>query len=374
MPLTAGFISVDDHVQEHPQVWTDRMSQAKWGDRIPHVVETPAGDERWVIDGKVRWPNRVASAAALMPDRNHEPQRWDQVPRAAYDPHERLTAMDAAGITHSVLYPAVAGEAGQQFGAAADPAFELACVQAYNDWLIDEWVSASARFVPQCIVPIAPIEATVAEIRRAVGRGHRGVVYPAVPMHLRDVPHLNNLDYDPIWSTCAELGVPLCFHAGASPRLQYPAYTGLADELAGALGAATAPASSAIVLVNLLCSRILLRHPDLRVIFGESALGWGAFLLEYADHQFEQDRVQNYELKPSEMFRRQCYLTGWYEPVAGHIEYLGAPNLLWATQFPLASSTWPSTRKTIEHCFVDVPAEPQRQILWGNAAGLYGLC
>ena len=76
--------------------------------------------------------------------------------------------MDAAGIDYSVLYPTVAGLAGETFGRLKDPALELACVQAYNDWLIDEWAGASDRFIPQCIVPIGPVEATVTEIRRAV--------------------------------------------------------------------------------------------------------------------------------------------------------------------------------------------------------------
>ncbi len=37
MKLKYGFISADDHVQEHPEVWSSRMSKTKWGERIPHV-------------------------------------------------------------------------------------------------------------------------------------------------------------------------------------------------------------------------------------------------------------------------------------------------------------------------------------------------
>ena len=29
MELRFGLISVDDHIQEHPQVWTSRMSQSR---------------------------------------------------------------------------------------------------------------------------------------------------------------------------------------------------------------------------------------------------------------------------------------------------------------------------------------------------------
>ena len=51
MELKYGLISVDDHVQEHPEVWTQRLSQAKWGDRIPHVATQADGTECWMVDG-----------------------------------------------------------------------------------------------------------------------------------------------------------------------------------------------------------------------------------------------------------------------------------------------------------------------------------
>src|SRR5688572_28031971 len=190
MELKYGFISADDHVQEHPEVWTSRMSRQKWGDRIPHIERKPDGNDTWVIDGHVIALGGVAIAGTVTGARA-EPRRWEDVPPMVYNAHERLNTMDADGVDYSVLYPAVAGLAAETFGKLDDPDLELGCVQAYNDWLIEEWASVSPRFVPQCIVPIWPMEQTVAEIRRAVARGHRGVIYPASPMELRDVPHIN---------------------------------------------------------------------------------------------------------------------------------------------------------------------------------------
>ena len=43
MELKHGFISCDDHVQEHPEVWTKRMSKEKFGDRIPHIAKQADG-------------------------------------------------------------------------------------------------------------------------------------------------------------------------------------------------------------------------------------------------------------------------------------------------------------------------------------------
>jgi uncharacterized protein len=372
MELRHGLISVDDHVQEPPDLWTSRLSRRRWGDRIPHL-ERSSGADRWVVDGQIALGGHAALAGALMRDRNHDPARWDDVPPAAYRPADRLTAMDAAGVDASILYPTVAGLAGETFARIQDPELELACVQAYNDWLLDEWAAASDRFIPQCIVPIWPPDATVKEIERAVGRGHRGVVFPAVPMDLRSVPHVSEPDYDAVWSACEELGVPLCLHAGSSPGLQYPGSSTLSSEVAAALDAATRPVSSVYVLGLYLFSRILLRHPKLQVVLAESALSWGMLYLEWADHQFDHDGLdrEGYDLTPSEMFRRQCYFDAWYDKVAPFASYVGVDRILWSTNLPLANSTWPRTQETITSCFQGVDAPAREQVLWRNASSLY---
>ena len=366
-------ISTDDHVQEPPDLWSARLAKSKWGDRVPHLERTAEGTDRWVVDGQVLLGGHPARAGALMPDRNTEPTRWDEVPPAAYVPSERLKVMDAAGVEFSVLFPTVAGMAGETFGRLQDTELELACVQAYNDWLIEEWAGASDRFIPQCIVPVWPPEATVAEIRRAVEMGHRGVVFPAVPMDLRDVPHVAGPEYDPVWAVCEELDVPLCLHAGSAPGLQYPGSPAMAPVLAEALDAVTKPVSSVFVLSLLLFSRMLLRHPKLRVVLAESALSWGMLYLEWADHQFEHDGLERegYELTPSQMFHRQCYLNAWFDRVAPFAPYVGADRVLWSTNLPLATSTWPQTQETIERCFRGVSEEDTKQVLWKNAASIY---
>jgi predicted TIM-barrel fold metal-dependent hydrolase len=93
-------------------------------------------------------------------------------------------------------------------------------------------------------------------------------------------------------------------------------------------------------------------------------------LLEYADHQYEQDHC-NYELKPSQMFHRQCYLTTWYDPVKMNARHIGTDRILWATNFPTANSTWPDSRQFAEKCLAGMSDSEQEQILRGNAAELY---
>ncbi len=374
MSAKTFFISVDEHVQETPDVWTKQLSQSKWGDRIPHIERNSDGVERWVFDGRDIVLDGVADCGAVMADRTKNPQRWSEVPVSVYDPKERLKAMDAAGVDYAVLYPTVAGSGGQTFGCIEDPELELACVQAYNDWLLEEWASASGRFIPQCITPLFPMEEVVKEVRRCVANGHRGVIYPSIPMELRNVPHINDSVYDPLWASCQELNVPICFHAGASSGIQIPAYEGYSPTLAAAFQSIARPASSVSVLVNLLISKVLMRFPGLKVVLAESGLGWGAYLLEYTDFQAKGDQLpQNgFDLMPSELFKRQCYLVGWYDRESLRVRnYIGTENILWSTQFPLATSTWPRTQAALAKSFEGVAEGDKQRMLWENAAKLY---
>ena len=376
MDLKYGFISADDHVQEHPEVWTSRLSKQKWGERIPHVEKQSDGSEYWVIDGRRISLAGVALAGALMGDRACEPKRWQDVPPMVYSAAERLKAMDIDGVDYSVLYPIVGGLAAETFGKLDDPDLELACVQAYNDWLIDEWASVSPRFVPQCIVPIWPMERTVAEIRRAVAKGHKGIIYPASPMELRAVPHINEPVYDPLWAVCEELGVPICFHSGASPKIQMRPGDGFSPAVAAAFSSVVRSVSSVAVVANFLISRVLHRFPKLKVVFAESSLGWGAYELEYADYQSEADGLpsEGYPLKPSELFQRQCYFTCWYDRMSVRVRrYLGTSNILWSSNFPLSTSTWPNSRQHADLSFVEIPVHEKRLMQWENAAKLYSL-
>jgi len=309
------------------------------------------GSDAWIVDGQRMSLPGVAVAGAAMADRGQEPRRWDDVPPMVFNARERLKAMDVDGVDCAILYPSVSGLAAETFGKLDDSDLELACVQAYNDWLIDEWADVSPRFVPQCIVPIWPME-------------------------LRAVPHINEAAYDPLWATCQELGVPLCFHAGGSPKIQMRPGDAFSPAVAAAFSGVVRSVSSIAVVANFLLSRVLDRFPKLKIVFAESSLGWGAYEIEYADYQSEADGLpsEGYTLKPSELFQRQCYFTCWYDHTSLRVRrYLGSANILWSSHFPLATSSWPNTKQRAELSFTDVPDQEKRQIQWENAVKLYSL-
>ena len=192
-------------------------------------------------------------------------------------------------------------------------------------------------------------------------------------MHLRKVPHVSGPEYDPLWSVCEELAVPVCLHAGASPELQSPLPPQMNPALAAALDAATKPVSTVFVISLYSFSRVLLRHPKLRLVLAESALSWGMLDLEWADHQFEHDGLarEGYDLTPLQMFKRQCFFNAWYDQIAPFTDYIGADHILGrlisAREFDLAANP----RRAIDHCFKGLTAEARERVLWKNAAELY---
>jgi predicted TIM-barrel fold metal-dependent hydrolase len=379
MSSEQSFISTDDHVLEPPDLWTARLSKSKWGDQIPHLERQTDGTEQWIIDGQTFPLVGGGSVGACLKDPSSAPQRWEDVPSVCYRPGERLNAMDTDGAAYSVLYPMVAGIAGEVFGRIKNAELEIACVRAYNDWIIEEWGSASNRFLPQCIVPLSSVAAAVEEAGRAVAKGHKGIILPAVPSHLRpELRNVNDPEYEAFWSACEELSVPLCFHAGASPRLQLQPYSGYSRAVAQAFQSYTRPFSAMNFMGNFLVSRILERHPRLKTIFADTALGWITFALESSDYAFDQTRTQEhlgYKLKPSEAFQRQCYVIGWYDKhnLQQACRFPGANNILWAMNFPFATSSWPRTSAAIDACFAGVSEGDRRRVLWANAAELYGV-
>ena len=178
------------------------------------------------------------------------------------------------------------GFSGEVFGAIADAELELACVQAYER-LVDRRMggdnsvssrSASCRFSDR---------SDHCRDRRAVSRGHRGVIFPAEPMHLRKLPHINSSTTIRFGQPARELSVPLCFHAGSAPQFDFL----WRRTCRPSSRQPSVYRSSGQRLFDL--TNFLLAHPAALPLpqsyVARAPSGRGTFLLEYADHQYEQD-------------------------------------------------------------------------------------
>lgn len=375
MALKFNVISADDHVQEPPDCWTSRLSSSQWGDQIPQVVKRPDGNERWSIGGEVKWETSVARTGALATPRSNEPQHWAEVPKPAHDPEERLVVMDQDGIDAQVLYPSAAGLGGELFSEIRDPALEVAATQAYNDWILETWGAKSPRFLPQCIVPVSSVEAAKTEAARALGKGHRGVVMTPFPWHVNEsTPHLHDRVWDPFWAVVQDADVPICFHSGTTPRMMLEGYEGFNAATARGFENVIRPISSATAVISFLLSGILERFPKMKIVFSASTLDWVPFQLELADHEWRTSMLEKegVKLKPTELFHRQCYVTTWFDKAGLMMrDFLGVGNILWQSEFPLGTSTYPNSADFIQRNFEGIEKADRDRILYQNAAELY---
>ena len=65
---------------------------------------------------------------------------------------------------------------------ADDKELGLACVKAYNDWMVEEWCAPSGGVnIPLCIMPLWDVELAAAEIQRNADRGVRAFCFSELP-------------------------------------------------------------------------------------------------------------------------------------------------------------------------------------------------
>nr|MDT0665398.1 amidohydrolase family protein [Micromonospora sp. DSM 115978] len=92
------------------------------------------------------------------------------------------------------------------------------CVEAYNDWMVDEWCGGSGgRLIPLCIVPLWDVDLAVAEVRRNAARGVRAVAFSEIPAYL-GLPSIHSRYWDPFFAACQETGTVLCMHIGSGTK------------------------------------------------------------------------------------------------------------------------------------------------------------
>jgi predicted TIM-barrel fold metal-dependent hydrolase len=387
MEIKYGLISCDSHAQPDKDAFTSRMSKAKWGDAIPHLAETTdkahmavAFDrpvQRWLVNGQVVGNRGVVNCPTVMADpmRKYFPQHWDEVPSYVYNPADRLGALDQDGVDGEVLFPNDPVQSGTFFQGNAE--FELDCVRAYND-AIAAWREVSERYVPLAVMPyMSGIEVTVAEVQRAVQKGHRGVVMLVEPSQsLEGLKHFNDPYWDPLWAACQELDVPIHWHASGGLRLSMPRWSGYSRNQEQAVGPSGGFSVQAQFLPNLIFSGVLDRYPRLKWVCAETGLGWVNYILEGCDHEWERRHLwtEGILTRPSALFRRQIYVDFWYESAGIQQRHnIGIENIMWESDYPHSTSTYPESWEFVNRTLAGVPEDERKQLLYGNAMRVYGL-
>jgi len=379
-------IDVDTHVVEPPDLWTSRVS-SKWGDLVPNVRwDETVGYEAWFTGDQRLSAVGAPAMAGWHEHPPYHPRKWEDTDPVSWDAVRRLRQMDDYGIRSQVLYPNVAVFDAKSLLAMQDRELRLACVQAYNDFQTDWSGVAPDRLLPMSSLPFWDLPATLAEIERCASMGHRGIVFTQDPGYF-GLPQLTDRHWDPMWASAQEKRMPVNFHiaSGAVDLNTLGASENGAHANYAMMGVSYF-VSNAKTISQIICGGICHRFPELNFVSVESGIGWIPFALEGLDWQWKNCGVPEehpeYDLLPSEYFRRQIYGCFWFERDSAHsaIAQIGADNVLYETDFPHPTSMSPGPASTAQRPddflranFLDVDEVSLRKILHDNAARIYHL-
>jgi len=390
-------ISVDDHVVEPPDLWTSRLP-AKYQEKAPHVVRermkfhfvggtfsfernAPGGDwgDLWLYDDLV-YPFPKLSAAIGFPDLKNEPVTFDDIRPGSWKQKERLEDMAANYTDASICFPNVLPRfCGQAFLERGDKELALLCVQAYNDWMIDEWCAGAGKdiLIPLTIVPLWDANLAADEIRRCAAKGSHAVAFTENPYHL-GLPSMHDKAHwwDPFLQACDETDTVINMHIGSSSKMP-----------------STSPDSPFIVssiltfqnamgsMVDWIISGTFARFPNLRIAYSEGQAGWVPYVLERADKLWEE-RVADETFGSTLPNPPSSYVPGhiWFclfDDEVGLLnrDIIGMDQLTFEVDYPHADSTFPHTEETANKIVqkAGLSDAESYKLLRGNAIELYHL-
>jgi predicted TIM-barrel fold metal-dependent hydrolase len=387
-------ISVDDHVVEPPHLWQAWLPE-KYRDRGPKVERRGIGEIRhigggryeqsfdpegpkadvWVYEDLVYIHKRHVAAVGYSRDEmTMTPMTYDEMRPGCYDPKARVEDMLANHVDGSLSFPTFPRFCGQTFTEAKDKELGLACVRAYNDYMVEEWCSDSGGvLIPLTIVPLWDAELAAAEVRRNAERGVHAVCFSEIPVHL-GLPSIHSGFWDPFFRACEETATTINMHIGSSSRM--PATSADApDGVAATLSFNNSMAS----LSDWLFSGKLVQFPQLKLAYSEGQIGWLPYLLERADTVWEEHRawIGRNGLTPeppSHYYRRNvfgCFFRDHHGVVAR--DAIGIDTITFETDYPHTDSTWPHTKKVAEEHLQGLSDEEKYKILRGNAIRMLSL-
>jgi predicted TIM-barrel fold metal-dependent hydrolase len=386
-------VSVDDHVVEPADLWSSRLP-AKYRDVGPRVEYHPTGTPILVGGGYIEAPGtegpdvawwfyedhkysvkRLIAAAGYEPDEiGLDGVTFDQMRPGCWQPAARLADMDLNHVEASLCFPNYPRFCGQLFLNGKDKELSRLCVEAYNDWMVDEWCGTSGgRLIPLCLVPLWDPELAAAEVRRNASRGVRAVAFSECPPWL-GLPSIHSGHWEPFFTACAETGTVLCMHIGSGTKTWQTSSD--APEAVTATGIFT---NSAMSMIDWLFSGVLVRHPDLKLLYAEAQIGWIPYVIERCDDIWTTHRGWAHTRDgapepPSTYYFRQMHSCFFKDSVGMQLlDRVGRDNVLFETDYPHQDGTWPRTHEVAQRLFAGIDQPTVDKICRGNAIRLFGL-
>ena len=385
------FVSVDDHLIEPARLWQERLPEG-WRDTGPRIVRD-GSSEFWVYeDRQIVTTGLNAVAGKKREEFSPEPITYEDMRPGCYEPAARVADMNQGFVLSSLLFPSFPRYCGQVFHEAKDKELALLCVQAWNDFILEELAGAyPGRFIPMMIIPLWDPPAAAREIERTAARGARSIAFSENPTKL-GLPSIHTEYWHPVFRACEEAGFVLSMHVGSSSNL-----IRTSDDMPTlAFMAYSAAANQAGTLLDWLFSGNFDRFPGLKIALSEGSIGWIPYFLERAEQVVDKQRfwASRFDINMNashergeakgqatfdldtdirRLFRDHVFGT-FIEDHAGLrlLDIIGEDNVMLECDYPHSDSTWPDSINLARKWLGDLPEDVQHKIAIGNAARVYG--
>jgi predicted TIM-barrel fold metal-dependent hydrolase len=363
-------IDADQHIIEPPDLWLKWLPK-KFHDRAPKLGKDEDGGDAWMLGDTAEPLGLVTIVGKPYTEFRWTGVRYQDVDPGCWEPRRRLELMDMDGVDAALIYPPQRTMG--YFMTSGDREFHLAGIEAFNNWLVEEFCAAAPeRLGAVAQIPNAGIEAAVAELWRVKKLGARGVSITTWPS---GNPACSPAD-DPFWAAAEEAGLPVSIHIAlvtpATPR-QGAGPSGGARKL---FGLATTMSFMPRLIAETIFAGVFDRFPALKIVANEVGAGWVPSLLEDLDDRYWRNRGWagvTLKLLPSDYFRRNWTVGFIRDPYGVRNRHdVGVENMVWASDFPHHVNDWPYSRRLINEMCLGIPEEERRKLFCENAGRLYG--
>jgi len=368
-------MSADSHLDLTylpPDVFTSRLS-TRWGDEIPHVVERDGG-KFWVSGGNTLGAHGVYGPGITGGRRGRilvDHGFTTGVLRPA-EPKLRREDQERDGVEAEIIYGILGISRGILGNTGVSNIALLADIyHAYNDYVAGFNRSLPGRFFGLGCLPNHDGHAAAAEIEHCARLGLPGAVF--VPWSAA-MPPWHQM-WEPMWSAAAETGQVISFHVfeGGGSLVGYEV-KGVKNVASTGSWTVVAPIQMDEVLASVVLSGVCERHPKLRLVLGESGIGWLPYMLERLDDTYEERLADDLKLPlpPSAYFKRQIWAT--FQKDCHGVRAMAeiAPDrVMWGSDYPHRDGTWPFSQKAIDEQFRGIDETIKRKMLWDNVRDLY---
>jgi predicted TIM-barrel fold metal-dependent hydrolase len=368
-------VDCDSHVMEPPDLW-ERYLEPEFRDRAIRVVKDPGdGMEVLLIDNQPLLKGTLAALGGANLDRQllFTPGAMtylDGCPPASYRPEQRVKMLDEWGVDAGVLFPTVG-----ILWDVADNALATAYARAYNNWVNDFASFDRRRMIPIAHLALQDPSAALAELRRCIKLGFKGVFLPPEPI---DGKRFSHRDFDPIWQECEAAGLPVCLHVivrfNRAPGLLGNFYR--PGEFRMVYGFALGGFAQIVpALMTMIADGLFDRFPRLKVLCVEAGAGWAPYIMDRMD---EKNELLGWtfplKLKPSDYFRRNIWVVAEPEErtIGAVMELMGEDRVLWGSDFPHIDSTLEAPR-LIRKSVEGLDDDRSRKVMGANARQVFPL-